>query len=185
MKRKNMIDEKRLLRQARQWDKDALVRIYDLYSPGLYRYAMRLLGNAGAAEECVAESFERFLSAVQRGGGPSQHLQAYLYRTAHNWVSDYYRRSGPPTQVLEQGLPADDDPGQSALDRMDREKLRKALARLTEEQRQVIALKYLEGMANKQVADIMKKSVGAVKALEQRGLGSLQRMLHTGELKIN
>lgn len=185
MKRKAVINEQTLLRRARQWEQDALVQIYDLYSPGLYRYAMRLTGNPGASEECVADSFERFLKAVQRGGGPRQHLQAYLYRTAHNWVSDYYRRAGPPTQQLEHDLPTEDDPGRAALERMDRQKLRKALARLTPEQRQVISLKYLEGLANKEVAAIIEKSVGAVKALEQRGLSSLQRMLHTGELKIN
>jgi RNA polymerase sigma-70 factor (ECF subfamily) len=55
-----------------------LEEIYDQFSPGLYRYAMRLLGNEDLAEDCVSEVFSRFLTAIKRGNGPQQDLKAYF-----------------------------------------------------------------------------------------------------------
>ena len=68
--------------------KEDLVAIYEEYSPGIYRYAVRLLGDAAMAEDCVSETFSRFLGAIQRGGGPTDNIRAYLYRVAHNWVTN-------------------------------------------------------------------------------------------------
>jgi DNA-directed RNA polymerase specialized sigma24 family protein len=59
----------------------ALAEIYDTYRPGLYRYAMRLLGDASLAEDCVAETFARFLKALHTRQGPREHLQRTSRRT--------------------------------------------------------------------------------------------------------
>jgi RNA polymerase sigma-70 factor (ECF subfamily) len=77
---------------AQQLDKQSLVRVYEEYSPGLYRYAYRLLGDQDLAEECVAETFSRFLQVIRRGRSPDGNLRAYLYRMAHNWAVDFYRK---------------------------------------------------------------------------------------------
>jgi RNA polymerase sigma-70 factor (ECF subfamily) len=79
-----VIIEQELLHAAYALEEQTLAEIYDLYSPRLYRYAMRLLGDAQISEDCVAETFSRFLQALQAGRGPRDHLQAYLFRTAHN-----------------------------------------------------------------------------------------------------
>ena len=84
-----------LLRRARVFERQALTEIYDQYSHKLYNYAVRQLGDADLAEECVAETFARFLRAIKSGGGPEKYLQAYLYRVAHNWITDLYRRQPP------------------------------------------------------------------------------------------
>ena len=99
-----MISEQELLTQAGQFDSCALAEIYDIYSPRLYRYSMRLLGDDCAAEDCVSETFSRFLKALQAGKGPRDYLQAYLFRTAHNLVVDHYRRQSP-TEELDEDLP--------------------------------------------------------------------------------
>ena len=87
--------QEELLRRARKFDQQALAEIYDSYSTGLFGYALRLLGDTNLAEECVAEAFTRFLNALHSGKGPKDHLKAYLYRIAHNWITDYYRRHPP------------------------------------------------------------------------------------------
>ena len=79
--------EDELLHAARQFDRQALTEIYDRYSTALYAYAMRLLGNPELAEECVADTFQRFLLALRAGGGPDGYLKAYLYRIAHKEIS--------------------------------------------------------------------------------------------------
>ena len=70
--------EKELLKAALRFDPKALGQIYDLYSPGLYRYATRFLGDPSVAEDCVAETFSRFLKAIHAKRGPKDHLKAYL-----------------------------------------------------------------------------------------------------------
>ncbi len=69
-----MASEKQLLKRARKYDQQTLAEIYDRYSPGIFRYAVRLLKDGEQAENCVSETFSRFLSALQRGGGPKDHL---------------------------------------------------------------------------------------------------------------
>lgn len=176
-----MTSEKSLLHRARQFDPQALAEIYDYYSPRLYRYAMRLLGDAGLAEDCVAESFSRFLQAIKKGGGPRQHIQAYLYRVVHNWVVDTYRRTPPESLDEQRDLPAPDDLPRQVEQNLEQERVRAALRMLTAEQRQVIVLKYLEDLSNREVAEVIGKTEGAVKSLQHRALASLERILVKAE----
>lgn len=173
-----MNPETRLLEQARYFDLNALGEVYDCYSPGVFRYAIRLLGDSALAEECVAETFSRFLKALHNGGGPTDYLQAYLYQVAHHWITDYYRRQPIPTIPLDEEIVNEqDNPSKTALENIDRRQVRAALLRLTPEQRQVIILKYLEGWENEAVAVHLEKSVGSIEALQHRALEALRRLL--------
>lgn len=169
-----------LLQRAHQFEDQALAEIYDLFSPGIYRYAFRLLGEADLAEECVSEVFSRFLAALRKGNGPTEYLQAYLYRVAHNWITDYYRHKPLPTVPLDlAALPSNpgDEPSQAAAQKMEQQQVRAALTLLTPEQRQVIVLKYLEDCGNEEIAHVMNRPVGAVKSLQHRALAALSRLL--------
>ena len=182
-----MTDEVALLRRARQFDEQALAEIYDTLSPAIYAYAMRLLGDVELAEDCVAETFSRFLTAVSFGGGPRDYLKAYLYRVAHNWITDGYRRARPESPLeLNLELTADEnaEPHTSVVDEMERQELRAALALLTPEQRQVVTLKYLENLDNAEIAEALQKPVGAIKSLQHRALATLRRILEGNEMPV-
>ena len=172
-------NETKLLQLAKQYDQQALVEIYDLYSPALYRYAVRLLNNTDLAEECVAESFSRLLSALRKNGGPKTNLRAYLYRVAHNWITDQYRRQLPHETVEDIDQHADPASTTSQIvdQRFEREKVRQAILHLTPDQRQVITLKFLEGWSNAEIAKSINKPVGAVKSLQHRALQTLRQRL--------
>ncbi len=173
-----MNSETKLLEQARCFDLTALGEIYECYSPGVFRYAIRLLGQRDLAEECVAETFSRFLKALHNGGGPKEYLQAYLYQVAHHWITDYYRRQPTPAFPLDEELVnEDDDPAQAAMENIDRRRVRAALQMLTPEQRQVVVMKYVEGWENEAVAAQLAKPVGSIKALQHRALEALRRIL--------
>jgi len=170
--------EAHLLARARSFDEEALAAIYDQYSPGVYRYARRLLSDASLAEDCVAETFIRFLQALSGGGGPQDYLQAYLYRVAHNWITDVYRRQPPPPLELRENHPAGNhDLETLAGQALERARVQAALVRLTAEQRQVVTLRFLEGWGPEEVARAVQKPVGAIKALQHRALAALRRML--------
>lgn len=138
-----------------------------------------MLGDGELAEDCVSETFSRFLYALKQGKGPRDYLQAYLYRVAHNWITDYYRRQIPPTVELDPDLYEDDAPNpEEMMDTLlSAEAVRRALSELTPEQRQVIVLKFLEDWQNREIAEAIEKPIGAVKALQHRGLNALRRVL--------
>jgi RNA polymerase sigma-70 factor (ECF subfamily) len=174
-----MISEKQLLKRARAFDRKILAEIYDRYSPGLYRYAVRQLNDDIQAEECVSETFSRFLQILRGGGGPQEHLQAYLYRIARNWITDQFRRQPPLPLDPEFPVVAESsgNPPFAVEHILVRERVRRALMRLTPDQRQVILLKYMEGWSNAEVAAAVDKPIGAVKSLQHRALNALHRLL--------
>lgn len=168
--------EHELLQQAAELDTAALAEIYDTYSPGLYRYAMRLLGDASLAEDCVSDTFMRFLKSLQMKRGPREHLQAYLYRIAHNWIVDLYR-GHEQTFALSDALPCEEMTEEEAAKHIRQRQVRKAMRDLTPDQQKVIALKYLEDWNNQDIARVLHKPVGAIKSIQHRALASLQKLL--------
>ena len=171
------------LNRARRFDLQALAEVYDYYSPKLYAYAIRLLGDAELSEECVAETFSRFLHTLRTGKGPQDYLQAYLYRVAHNYITDQYRCQPLPDLSLDIEPVHDHEnlPELLAAEESQRRQVRAALFRLTPDQRQVVMLKFIEGWENEEIAEILNKPVGAVKSLQHRALQALRRMLLTTE----
>ncbi len=168
-----------LLPRARQFDERALTEIYTALNRPLFAYAYRLTGECTAAEDAVAETFRRFLLALRNGGGPREHLRAYLYRTAHNFITDSYRRQRFSVLPLDETLQADEaaDPAEAAPAHWAEARARAALWQLTAEQRLVMTLRYFEGLSNDEVAAALGKPVGAVKALHHRALDALRRVL--------
>lgn len=178
--------QEELLQRARELDQQALAEIYDSYSTGLYGYALRLLGEPNLAEDCVAETFSRYLHAIHAGKGPKKQLKAYLYRIAHNWIVDLYRRSP------EQCLPLEESINHSNAIRVEEQvdrriladQMRTALFQLTPDQRQVIMLVFIEGWRKAEVAAALGKPVGAVKSLQYRGINSLRKILEITEIEV-
>jgi len=176
-------DERERLRRAQACNRGELTAIYDEFHQPIYRYIYRQVNHVDLANDLTAEVFQRFLQAIQKGAGPDQNLKAWLFRAAHNIVIDHYRRQQHRQHLpLHEQLVDDaDEPPRLAEDQMEAEKVRDALQNLTPDQQQVISLKFLGGLSNKEVATVMKKPVGAVKSLQHRALAALQRQLLPAE----
>jgi RNA polymerase sigma-70 factor (ECF subfamily) len=160
-------------------DRPNLVEAYERYNGELFRYAYRYLGDTNLAEDCVSETFCRLLKAIRDGLGPVENLRAYLYRVAHNWVTDYYR-SQPDRQVpLEAELHGEQEanPSHMVVELLEREKVRTAVLRLPPDQQQVLVLRFVEDQSHDEVAAIMGKSVQATRTLQHRALVSLKQKL--------
>jgi len=168
--------EQELLRLASELDVEALAEIYDRYSPVLYTYAMRLLNDPALAEDCVAETFARFLKALQKGQGPRDYLRAYLYRITHNWIIDLYRNN-EQTSELHETLQYEEFTEEEVTKRIGQKQIREAIQNLSPEQQKVITLKYLEDLSNEEIAQALHKTVGAVKTIQHRALVNLQKLL--------
>jgi RNA polymerase sigma-70 factor (ECF subfamily) len=159
-------------------DRQALTEIYEQFSSDIFRYAYRLLNDHELAEDCVADAFHRLLMAMH-GGTSIDNMRAYLYRIAHNWVTDHFRRNPLSAVMLDDELHADPEgnPANLASQRMDRQRVRRALLQLSPEQRQVIELRFMENWSHQQVAEALGKNVDATRALQHRGLESLRQIL--------
>jgi RNA polymerase sigma-70 factor (ECF subfamily) len=120
------------------------------------------------------------LDSYQFRGRP---LLAWLYTIARNLVADTYRQKGkahhlPLDEADSHGNNGDDEsPVRHTERRLQAECLAAAMRHLTEEQRRVVLLKFMEGFSNAQVAGVLKKTEGAVKALQHRALHSLRRAM--------
>jgi len=174
----SIIEEEGLIKRLKAFDMGAIEWVFDQYNEAIYKYSYRLLGDQDKAEECVAETFSRFLSALKNGKGPKKYVRPYLYRTAHNWITDQYRRAIPEDEGLPENLASKNEhPEELLINNMENQKVRNILRILPEKQRQAIVLKYLEGLDNQEISIAMDKPVGAVKALQHRGLKTIRKEL--------
>jgi RNA polymerase sigma-70 factor (ECF subfamily) len=172
--------ERELLARARRLDPQALGQVYDAYFERLYRFAYPFVGDPAAAQDIASEALRRFLEAARRGRAPDYNLAAWLYRVARNLAVDAHRRAPPGGSVpfepeLNQAGSVDTEA--SAERRMDRSRVRAALAGLTADQQHVILLKFVEGYSNAEIGALLRKPEGAVKSLQHRALSALRRLL--------
>jgi len=172
-------DETSLLERAREYDQAALGDIYDRYSKKIHSYIYRHLGDLHLAEDLTAEVFLRMLEAAQSARFARTSLSGWLYRIAHNLIVDHFR-SHPQRQITpwdERLRAAVDDPTVVVDARLAQQGLRAALSHLTQEQQQVIVLRFGEGLSALHVARVLGKSEGAIRALQHRALAALRRTM--------
>ena len=169
-----------LLEAARRMNREALIEIFDLYSSALYNYALRLCSDPLRADHIVGDVFAKLLDQWSIGNGPSSNLRAYLYETTYHLIVDEARYSyrESPLEVVD-FLRND---GQSTLVNLENRMLFDAVIvavkkDLTEDQRHVIILRFLEGFSLRETADIMGKEVYNVKVIQNRGVAKLRKAL--------
>ena len=173
-----MTDQASLLELARKRDPAALAEIYDTYASKIYSYIYRHVGDAHRAEDLTSRVFLKMLEAIEKDKFARDALQSWLYRIAHNTiVDDIRKRQRRPTSALHEGLalPPETSPDHIVGRRLENEKLLQAIDQLTEVQRDVIILRFGEGLTAPQVADILNKTEEAVRALQRRGLANLRK----------
>ena len=174
-------EQAHLIARVQAKDPVALGEVYDRYAVKIYTYLYHRLGDCPLAEDLTSEVFVRMLEAAGSRRFAHTSLSGWLYRIAHNLVVDHHRRRGE-TVRLDEGL-ADMEAGpvSSVEAKLAQDELRTALHHLTEDQRQVIVLRFGEGLAAKQVADVLNKPETAVWSLQYRALARLQRVMGGAE----
>lgn len=169
-----------LLEAARSMDREALIEIFDLYSSALYNYALRLCNDPLLADHIVGDVFAKLLDQLSAGSGPSSNLRSYLYETTFHLIVDNARYSHrqAPLEVVDYSR----HDGQASVVSLENRMLFDAVIAaikhdLTEDQRHVIILRFLEGFSLRETADIMGKQVYNVKVIQNRGVARLRKAL--------
>jgi RNA polymerase sigma-70 factor (ECF subfamily) len=161
-------------------DQDGLATIFDEYAPALYKYLLRLGVGSQEADQIVGDVFVRLLDKFAEGKGPHKNLRSYLFQIAYHLVVDHARER-QRTAPLEVALSMSNEMESvqsMAEEKILLEKLTIAMERdLTEEQKNVIVLRFQEDFSLQETADIIGKNVNAVKALQNRGMINLRQAM--------
>ncbi len=177
-----MKDGVNLLKAAQKLDEEALSAIFDEFAPAIYKYTLRLCHDPIVADNIVGDVFAQLLEQFAGGKGPRTNLRSYLYQTAYHLVVDKSRDNShtAPLEVAvdkyEQGRFT---PTQTQIEeRVMMEALITAMnTELTEDQRHVIILRFLEDFSLKETADIIGKEVNNIKVIQNRGIARLRKAL--------
>ena len=177
-----MQDEESLVKRAKQQDQAALTQLYEDNFDRIYRYVVLKIGERTEAEDITQQVFVNAIKAISSFKHKGVPFSAWLYRIAHNQVVDYLRKkskraTAPLYDNMRDNTP---DPAQMAEQNMDIEQLAKATKQLTKAQQEVIYLRFTSDLPVAQVAKIMGRREGAVKALQHSAIVSLRRELATG-----
>ena len=159
-------------------DTDAFGRLYDHFADAIYRYFYYHVGSASDAEDLLSRAFLRAWRSIHTFSWRGKPFEAWLFTLAHHQLVDFYRENKRSHEPIDESF-AETQPGPEsrAIAVAEATATRAALAKLTEEQRQVVVLKFYLDQDNKQIAAIMGKREGTVRALQMRALAALRRHL--------
>lgn len=178
-------NEAELAQRASKHDQAAFAELYNAYVEKIYKYIYYKVGDPTDAEDLCEQVFLKAWEAIGRYTWCGYPFSSWLYRLAHNLVVDFYRtrrESVPLQDVLATGSEPE-DPQDALMQTLDAAELKEAICQLTEDQRQVISLKFIEGYENAEIAQMLNKKEGAIRALQYRALRSLQGIMDAQEVK--
>jgi RNA polymerase sigma-70 factor, ECF subfamily len=169
---------------VRRREPAAVSRIYTAYAPALFRFFMAAVGDRHLAEDLTGTAFLSAIEGLPRFYGPVEALGGWLFRIARHDLYDHRRRQARSRiEPLEDHLPeaaaatGSDDPEELAITRLEGSRVLAAMGELSPDQREVLLLRMAAGLTASEVAEVLVKTTGAVKALQHRGLASLARRL--------
>src|ERR1035441_1691500 len=162
-----------VLKQARQMDEGAIGCLVKEYYPSVLRFLSYRARNREDAEDLTSEVFVRMVGSIKNQTG---NFPAWLFKIARNLLIDYYRKMGRQKSSSLDEM-EDDSIAVTTEDHREgfsADEIKHMLTVLTDEQAEVISLRFLSGHSLEETAQIMNKSVGAVKLLQFRAVAGLK-----------
>jgi len=179
-------DEESRVQRAKQGDGQAFTQLYEDHFDRIYRYVALKIGDKAEAEDMTQQVFLNALQSISSFKWKGIPFSAWLFRIAHNQIVDYLRKKGKQVAVpLNESLVSSDSNPQLMAERsLDIKQLLLATRQLTETQREVISLRFAGELSIAQVAKIIGKSQGAVKALQHSAIAALRKKLLVEHEKV-
>ncbi len=159
-------------------DRAAFGVLYERHVRRIYNYVYYRTGSVAEAEDLTAKTFFQALNNLHRYQVQGVPFSAWLFRIAHNLVANWHRDSSRHRATSTDGLvgvPTDaDGPDENAEAAEERRELYAAVRRLAADRQQLLLLKFSEQLSNEEIATIMGRSEGAIKALLHRTVKGLR-----------
>lgn len=173
-------NERQLVLQAQAGNSEAFGQLYDAYMERIYRFVYFRVEDQQTAEDITSQVFLKAWSNLDRFQFSRTPYLAWLYTIAHNAVIDHYRTRKVTTALddVQLSQPDHSDAVESEIDMTaEMQSVKVALQTLTDDQQKVLTLKFIEGMSNNEIARLLGKREGAIRALQMRGLQALAKQL--------
>jgi RNA polymerase sigma-70 factor (ECF subfamily) len=169
----------RLVEEARSGDSWAFGRLFDHFHEPIYRYIASRVQRPSDAEDLTQLVFVKALEALPRYEARGIPFGGWLFRLARNAVIDFVRTRHEHSELdtIVERAGSDAGPDQIAVTREDIDAVAAALASLTDEQREAIALRFFAGLSAREAAEAMGKQEGTIRGLQFRAIAALRRRL--------
>jgi RNA polymerase sigma-70 factor, ECF subfamily len=168
------------LAAAKRRDPAAMEHLYQAYAPALLRYFVAGVGDRQAAEDLTGTTLAAAVEALPGYRAEVDQLGGWLFRIARHDLHDHWRRAARSSPARPdtgaETAPAEGRPA-SAEAVLEPSRVIAAMEQLSPDQREVLLLRLAAGLTVREVASVLAKTTGAVKALQHRGLASLARRL--------
>jgi len=175
-------EEATLVDQAIAGDREAFGELYERHVGRVYRYLLYMAKDVDVAEDLTEETFLQALAAIHRYQRRGVPFVAWLLRIAHNLHLNLNgrraQRSVPLVHEDQEGVMG--SPELFLQDRASAERLMQVVQTLNGDQRQVIILRFIEGLGCADTARVLGKSVAAVRVAQYRALRTLRQRLEDG-----
>ena len=172
-------EERRLVILAVERDQEAFAQLYDRHVVRIYRHIYYMVNDSNTAEDLTAQTFLKAWEAIDRYKERGAPIVAWLLRISHNLTVSFLRSKRDHSELdetfLDQKMTR--NPEEALEQASDEKSMREAVLKLRDEQRQVIMLRFVEEMDYREVADIIGKSVPAVRVIQHRALGNLRKIM--------
>jgi RNA polymerase sigma-70 factor, ECF subfamily len=172
-----------LTERIHRLDPEALAEVHDQFFPVIYRYVHYRLDDDQLVEDITSEVFLRMLDALLSKGASIRDIRAWLFGTASHLIKDYLRqkyRMQVDNLDDHENLPGDQMLETIADHDFTNHNLKAALLHLTDEQQQVLVLRFSMELSLEETSQAMDKSVNAVKVVQYRALAALRRLMNEG-----
>ena len=169
---------------ARTGDREAFGLLFDHYHPSVYRFLYYRTRSATLAEDLASDTFFRALRSMNGFRWQGKDFGAWLMTIARNLATDHARAGCTRLEMTTDDMSAHDDttegPEAEVLARLTRDVLLRALEELPDEQRDCLVMRFLQGLSISETASVLRRSDGAVKQLQLRGVRNLAKRLPEG-----
>ena len=173
-----------LVRRVQAGDAESFGGLYDRYVDVVHRFLSTRVGDRATAEDFTSETFVRALRRIDSLSFQGRDVGAWLITIARNIVLDHVKSSRyrleVPTADMRDADRATDGPEESVLQRLTNADLLTGMAQLSVDQRECLALRFLQGLSVAETAAAMGRKDGAVKALQHRAVRRLATLLPEG-----
>lgn len=173
------VDEDDLLGRIRQGERSAIIIAYERYFAPLYQYVRLRVSDPAIAEDLVSDVFVKLIESIGTPSAPATHLRGWLFRVARSTLYHHHGQQRPvPLADVEDWMTApDSNPETAAAELMDMQRVRRALTMLTDDHQEVLTLRFGQRLSLQETAEMMGKSVSAIKSLQFRAVLTLRGIL--------
>lgn len=168
-----------LIQSAQKGDKDAYGKIYQLYYKKIFRYCSFNVGDAQTAQDICQETFVKAWKKIKefKMDKPDWSIQAFLFAIARNLIIDRSRHKKEVSIENFEEIETHEDFYEDIDRKTDVQRLKKAISKLEEIEKQIVILRFFEEMDSKEVAKILKIKDGALRVRQSRILQKLKDIM--------